>query len=83
MNARVATVLNPKRLATAGSLSLTNQTRKIAERNFEVQIKTEFQFDPPLAGECLLSATYPYRLLSRSCFLPRPWRREGMSRDNL
>jgi hypothetical protein len=42
MNTRVATVLNPKRLATAGGLSLTNQTRKIAERNFEVPIQREF-----------------------------------------
>jgi hypothetical protein len=47
MNTRVATVLNPKRLATAGNLSLTNQTQKIAERNFEVQIKTEFQLVIP------------------------------------
>jgi hypothetical protein len=38
MNMRVATVLNPQRFATAASLSLTNQTKKIAERNFEVQI---------------------------------------------
>jgi hypothetical protein len=47
MNTRVATVLNPKRLANMGSLSLTNQTRKIAKRNFEVQVKTEFQLVIP------------------------------------
>jgi hypothetical protein len=38
MNTRVATVLNPQRLATVGSLSLTNQTKKIAECNVEVEI---------------------------------------------
>jgi hypothetical protein len=44
---RVTTILNPKRLATAGSPSLTNQVQKISECNFEVPIKTEFPFVIP------------------------------------
>jgi hypothetical protein len=44
MNRRVANVATPKRLATASSPSLTNQT-EIAEQNFEGAIQTEFQFE--------------------------------------